>query len=210
MSQSPDEIRAEIERTRQALGSDVDEMADRVNPSNIAHRQTEKVKHGFSNVKETVMGKAENVKESVLGKAEDVKDSARDHTGQARNAMSGGAGTSRSTTASAKEKAAGNPLAAGLIAFGAGLLVASLIPASQKEQEVASQLKEQAAPLKEKVTDAAKQIGEEVREPAQKAAQSVKESATDSAQTVKEEGQQAAGDVKGSAQDAQSRVQQQK
>ena len=78
MSQTPDEIRADIERTRQELGTDVDAVADKVNPANIAHRQTEKVKHSFSNVKETVMGKAEDVKDSVLGKAEDVKDTADD------------------------------------------------------------------------------------------------------------------------------------
>ncbi|MFB0840543.1 hypothetical protein ACETK3_21425, partial [Arthrobacter sp. E44] len=46
-----------------------------------------------------------------------------------------------------KAKTAGNPLAAGLIAFGAGLLVSSLIPPSQKEREAADQLKTAAQPL---------------------------------------------------------------
>ncbi|WP_200919300.1 DUF3618 domain-containing protein [Curtobacterium sp. Leaf261] len=44
---TPDEIRAEIEATRGNLGSDVDALADKVNPSSIAHRQTEKVKGRF-------------------------------------------------------------------------------------------------------------------------------------------------------------------
>ena len=35
MSDSPDEIRANIERTRSELGSDVDALADKVNPSKI-------------------------------------------------------------------------------------------------------------------------------------------------------------------------------
>ncbi|MHA7191500.1 DUF3618 domain-containing protein [Arthrobacter sp. MDT2-16] len=230
MSQTPDEIRADIERTRQELGTDVDAVADKVNPANIAHRQTEKVKHSFSNVKETVMGKAEDVKDSVLGKAEDVKDTVADKAGHAKNKAGSGMGHAQSGAGSVKEsaldkahhagqavqgaprqlssKAAGNPLAAGLIAFGAGLLVASIIPASQKEQQAASQLKSQAAPLKEKVTEAAKQVVEEIKEPAQEAVQSLKESATDSVQNVKNEGQQAASDVKGSAQDATSTVKQ--
>jgi hypothetical protein len=50
-SRTPDEIRAEIERTRAGLSYDVDALADKVNPSSIAHRQTEKVKSRFSGVK---------------------------------------------------------------------------------------------------------------------------------------------------------------
>jgi gas vesicle protein len=229
MSQTPDEIRADIERTRLELGTDVDAIADKVSPANIAHRQTEKVKNSFSSVKETVMGKAEDVKDAVIGKAGDVKESVQDKAGHAKNktgsGMNSGLDSARSATGTVKDsfgqaghavqnapqqlsnKAAGNPLAAGLIAFGAGLLVSSLIPASQKEQQAAAQLKDQVAPLKEKVTEAAKQVVEEVKAPAQEAVQSVKESATESVQTVKEEGQQAASDVKGSAQDAKSTVQ---
>ncbi|WP_156364145.1 DUF3618 domain-containing protein, partial [Curtobacterium sp. Leaf261] len=52
---TPDEIRAEIEATRGNLGSDVDALADKVNPSSIAHRQTEKVKGRFESVRESVM-----------------------------------------------------------------------------------------------------------------------------------------------------------
>ncbi|MHA7240557.1 DUF3618 domain-containing protein [Arthrobacter sp. TMS1-12-1] len=241
MSQTPDEIRADIERTRLELGTDVDAIADKVNPANIAQRQTDKVKHSFSNVKETVMGKAEDVKDSVLGKAEEVTGSVKDKAGHAKDktgsGFDSGLGSAHSAADTARDKmhhagqavqgaptqisnkAAGNPLAAGLIAFGAGLLAGSLIPASKKEQEAASQLREQVAPLKDKVTEAAKQVVEEVREPAQEAVQSVKESAADSVQTVKDqgqhavadvkgEGQKAAGDVKGSAQDAKANVQQ--
>ncbi|MHA7282418.1 DUF3618 domain-containing protein [Arthrobacter sp. TMS2-4] len=241
MSQTPDEIRADIERTRQELGTDVDAIADKVNPANIAQRQTDKVKHSFSNVKETVMGKAEDVKDSVLGKAEDVTDSVKEKAGHAKDktgsGFDSGLGSAHSAAGSARDKlqhagqtvqgapsqisnkAAGNPLAAGLIAFGVGLLAGSLIPATQKEQQAAAQLKEQVAPLKEKVTEAAKQVAEEVREPAQEAVQSLKESAADSVQTVKAEGQdavkdvkgegqKAAGDVKNSAQGAKQNVQQ--
>ena len=76
-------------------------------------------------------------------------------------------------------KTQGNPLAAGLIAFGAGLLVSSLIPASQKEREAADALKTAAEPLTTELTEAAKNVAEGLREPAQEAMENVKASAAD-------------------------------
>ncbi|WP_299167711.1 DUF3618 domain-containing protein [uncultured Arthrobacter sp.] len=109
--------------------------------------------------------------------------------------------------ATAKTKAQGNPLAAGLIAFGAGLLAASLIPASAKETEAASALKEKAQPLMTEATDAAKQVVEDLKEPAGEAVDSVKQTATDSAQTVKDEGTHAASDLQDKARGAKDNVQ---
>ena len=54
---------------------------------------------------------------------------------------------------------AGNPLAAGVIAFGLGMLVSSLIPSTEKEREAVSQL-QSLEPVKEKATEVAKDIGE--------------------------------------------------
>ena len=43
-SNDPDEIRADIERTRAALSDDVDALTDTANPKNIAKRQVDKAK----------------------------------------------------------------------------------------------------------------------------------------------------------------------
>src|SRR5207344_2709912 len=43
-SNDPDEIRADIQRTRAALSDDVDELAESVKPKNVAQRQVGKVK----------------------------------------------------------------------------------------------------------------------------------------------------------------------
>ena len=56
MSNNPDEIRADIERTRQELGRDVDALAEKVNPTKAAHRQGDRVREGVRNLKESVMG----------------------------------------------------------------------------------------------------------------------------------------------------------
>ena len=74
---TPDEIRADIERTRGELGSDVDALADKVSPSSIAHRQSEKVKGRFQDVRESVMGAAQSARSSASGSASGA-------TGQAR------------------------------------------------------------------------------------------------------------------------------
>ena len=86
-------------------------------------------------------------------------------------------------------KAEGNPIAVGLIAFGAGLLAASLIPASQREKEMAEGVKEQAQPLVDNLKDAAGEAGRNLKEPAQNAATAVKDAATDAADTVKARGE---------------------
>lgn len=107
MSQTPEEIRAEIERTRNNLGSDVDALADKVTPSKIVQRQTDKVKNAFGSVKDTVMGSAHDASGSVSGAASSAGD-----------AVSG-------VAQAGVQKAKGNPLAVGLIAFGVGWLAAS-------------------------------------------------------------------------------------
>jgi vacuolar-type H+-ATPase subunit H len=105
----------------------------------------------------------------------------------------------------------GNPMAAGLIAFGVGWLVSSLLPATEKERQLAQQaetaIRENKDALLQPAKQAAQEIGEELKPAAQQAAQEVKSTAQDAAQTVKDEGQSAAQDVKGQAQDSKSRVQ---
>ncbi|MFB2597343.1 DUF3618 domain-containing protein [Herbiconiux sp. P17] len=184
MTDSPDAIRADIDATRRELGSDVDALADKVTPSKIVHRQTDKVKGAVGSVRDRVMGAA---------------DDARDSAGSA-------AGSAGELSHKVAAKAEGNPLAVGLIAFGVGLLAASLVPASSKEKELASSIKDQAQPLVDEVTSAAKDVAGNLREPAQDAAAAVKETATDSAAAVKEQATSSADDLKSQAQDARDAV----
>jgi gas vesicle protein len=200
MSENPDAIRADIEATRARLGTNVDAVADKVTPSNIVHRQTDKVKDAVFGVKDKVMGAADTATSNV-----------HSVTGSAGSGISSSIGDAGSAIADAPHRAAvktqGNPLAAGLIAFGAGLLVSSLIPPSQKEREAAEALKNAAEPVTTQLTDAAKDMAEGLKEPAQEAMENVKATATDAVQTVKDEGQGSVSDVKASAVDAKDRVQ---
>ncbi|NQX34110.1 DUF3618 domain-containing protein [Herbiconiux sp. VKM Ac-2851] len=188
MTDSPEEIRARIESTRAELGSDVDALADKVTPSKIVHRQTDRVRGAVGSVRDRVMGAA--------GDARDAVSSAAGSAGEGIGGVGG----------AAKAKAEGNPLAVGLIAFGVGLLAASLVPASTKEKEIAENLKEQAQPLVHEVADAAKGVAENLKEPAKEAVSSVQSSAAEAVDTVKGEAQDSVSTVRDEAQGAASEV----
>ncbi|MCC3269529.1 DUF3618 domain-containing protein [Arthrobacter gengyunqii] len=195
MSENPDAIRADIEETRRRLGTNVDAVADKVTPSHIVQRQTDKVKDAVFGVKDKVMGAADQMTDKVhsgTGTATDGVGRAGLAVGDAPHKLA--------------DKAQGNPIAAGLIAFGAGLLAASLIPASEKERVAADNIKTAAEPLTNQVADAAKNVAQGLKEPAQEAMDNVRATATEAAQNVQQEGQSAAEDVKGRATDAKDNV----
>ena len=201
MSENPDDIRAEIEATRARLGNNVDAVADKVTPSHIVQRQTDKVKE---TVKDAVFG----VKDKVMGAAGHAAGNVHSATGSAGGHLSDAGSAVGDAPTQVKTKTQGSPLAAGLIAFGAGLLVSSLIPASQKEREAADALKTAAEPLTAELTEAAKSMADGLKEPAQAAMENVKATAVDAAEHVKADGQGAVADVKATAADAKDHVQQ--
>src|ERR1700712_4313801 len=148
MSDNPNEIRANIEATRYELSNNVDALADKVTPSKIAERQTEKVK-----------GAIFGARDRVMGAASDAADGAGSAAGSAADSVS-------DTAHTVVAKAQGAPLAVGLIAFGAGLLAAALLPASTREKQLASNIRESAEPLVQQVQDAAKEVAGHPQEPA--------------------------------------------
>lgn len=180
-----DAIRANIERTRGELGDDVDALADKVRPSSIAHRQTDKIKSGLTSVKESVMGSVEDAKDGGASAVDSAKEAG--HTAVA--------------------KAKGNPIAVGLVAFGLGLLAASLVPASEREKDLAVTVKEKAEPLVRAAGDAAKESAEHLREPAMNAVTEIKDTATEAVESVKDQAQTSAGEVRDSAEESREHLQ---
>lgn len=180
--QNPDEIRADIERTRQDLSTNVDAVTEKVSPSKVAQRQTDKVRSTLSGWKDHVMGSADDAGGSAALTAQHAAEAAQRAPHQARR------------------KAEGNPLAAGLIALGAGWLVASLLPPSEAEKQAAAKVKDQAQPVAEEAKSQARSMAEDLKGPAQESAQRVQDSAAQSAETVKAEGQSQKETVTESAQ----------
>jgi len=185
-SQSPEEIRRDIERTRAELASDVDTLHQKVSPSAIAQRRSEAVRSRFTTMKDKVMGSAGDTRSS------------------AASGLHGATDTAKQAPSAVRQQAQGNPLAAGMIAFGAGWLVSSLLPASDKEKQVALQAQDRVSEHSDTLTAPLKEAAQGARETlqpkAQEAAESVKVSATEAADNVKGEAQSAKQNVTGSGQ----------
>ena len=188
MSNDPDQIRAEIAQTRGDLSTNINTLADEIEPSTMVHRQTQKVRSKAGRLKDRVMGSASDKASSVQSSTQSAVASAEQAVEQAPQMV--------------REQTQGNPMAAGLVAFGLGMVVASLMPPSEKEREAAAMVKEKAEPLAQEATDTAKEMAENLKEPAREAAQSVKDTAAEGAQQVRQEGQNAAVDVRDDAQQA--------
>ena len=189
MSNDPEQIRREIERTRSELSDNVNALGDKVNPGSIAKRQVGRVRGAATSAEDAVMGSAAD----AAGTGQQVATTMGDAVSNAPNAVA--------------RKAQGSPIAAGLIAFGAGLLVSSLLPASRAEQQAAQTVKDTAQPLVDDLTDTAKEIAGNLQEPAQHALEEVKATATQAADTVRDDATTAVTDVKDHAADAKDTMQ---
>jgi hypothetical protein len=214
-SSDPDVIRRQIEETRRELSYDVDALNEKVNPARVVDRRVASAKGRMNNLKEKVMGTASDTTSSAQGMASNaagsVQGAASSAAGSVQSAASTAVDTVQQTPDMVVRQTQGNPLAAGLIAFGVGWLVSSLLPATEKERQLAQQaetaVKENKDALLAPAKQAAQEIGEELKPAAQQAVEEVRSTAQDAAQTVKDEGQSAAQDVKGQAQQSKERVQ---
>jgi hypothetical protein len=211
----PDVIRRQIEDTRRELSYDVDALNEKVNPARVVDRRVSAAKGRISNLKEKVMGSAQDTTSSAQGMASDAAGSVQSAASSAADTVTGAASSAAGAVQQAPDaivkQTQGNPLAAGLIAFGVGWLVSSLLPASEKEKQLAQQaesaVREHKDALLEPAKQAAQEIGEQLKPAAQDAMESVKSTAQDAASTVKEEGQSAVQDVQGQAQQSKEKVQ---
>jgi Protein of unknown function (DUF3618) len=210
MSTDPDQIRSEIDQTQRELSADVDALTEKVSPQRIVERRVRRTRTTMTNMKDRLMGSTSDTYQSAGSAASGVGDSVGARASAARDTVadtaSSAADTVRSAPETVRRRAEGNPLAAGLIAFGAGWLLSSLLPASEPEQRVASQVKdfavEQGRPVAGQLGEAGQQAAEQLKESAQQRAETVRQTAADAASTVAGETQSAASDVTGQARQA--------
>lgn len=199
----PQEIREEIERTRAELSHDVDTLGDKVNPSHVARRKVDQARSGVGRVKDRIMGTAHGTMDSAQGTTHDLADRGREAASSvaesARHTVSSVAGTAGSAPRKVREQTEGNPLGAGLVAFGLGLVVASLVPSSRAEQKAVKAVEEKAEPLVEGARSTASEVVHDLQEPARESVDAVRDAAKDAARSVGEHGREAASDVRSRA-----------
>jgi cell division septum initiation protein DivIVA len=207
MTSDPDQIRENIEQTQQNLSADVDALTEKVSPAKIAERRVQRVRSAMTSVKEKIMGSGPQQVSSLGGTVSSSASSAKDTVTATASSAADMAGSAPEL---ARERTRGNPLAAGLIAFGAGWLIASLLPATEPEQQMASQVKDMATekgrPVTQQLGQAGQEAAQQLKESVQQRAQSVKETAASAASTVTDQAQSHASDVTEHAQEARTRV----
>ena len=185
MGQSTEELTRDIEQTRQNLSQDVDELTDKVSPGRIAQRRKEAATSKLRSLRDNVMGSAQDSAQSVSSVGQNVGD------------------TASGAVQTIEEKAQGNPLAAGLVAFGAGMVLGSLIPASRTEakatQKAMDVAREQGQPVIDQAKAAGQDMAEQLKQSAGDAAQEVKSTAQESAQHVTDEAKASGQHVKDAA-----------
>jgi gas vesicle protein len=214
-SSDPDVIRRQIEDTRSNLSYDVDALNEKVNPTRVVDRRVNKAKSTVTGLKDRVFGAVQETGQYAGGTASSaaggVQDAAQSAADSVQNAASTAVGAVQQAPDTIQRQTQGNPLAAGLIAFGVGWLVSSLLPTSEKEKQLASQteaaVKEHSQPLVDQAKNVAQEIGDNLKPAAQEAVESVKSTAQEGVASVKDESQSAAQDVQSQAQDAKQTVQ---
>jgi ElaB/YqjD/DUF883 family membrane-anchored ribosome-binding protein len=186
MGQSTEELSQDIAETRQSMTANVDALQDKVSPSAIVERR-----------KQAARGRMLGVRDRVMGTAHSVRSSAGDTAGSTTGSVKDSA---QSAVSGAQDRVEGSPLAAGLVAFGAGMLISALIPASEKEAVAAGHVvdaaKEHGQPVMDQAKSMAQDVAQDVKQTATQAAQEVKDTATDSAERVKSEGKSGVGEVR--------------
>jgi Protein of unknown function (DUF3618) len=179
MGQTTEELNSQIAGTREALASDVDALSDKVSPRAAMNRQKSAMADRWQGLRSKVMG---SVDVSSAGSV-------------AVDTVKGTAGGMASST---QDGVKGSPIAAGVVAFGAGMLIAGLLPSTKRETEL-SQRAVQAVKDNGEVMDGAKSAGrdlaEGVTQHASQAVDEVKSTAAESAQRVSDEGASAAHQV---------------
>jgi gas vesicle protein len=192
LPQEPELLRREISATRTDMDRTLAEIEDRVSPTRIKERQTAKVRSRWADVKTSVMGSADEAQEHGAALADQAQSNLQD----AQQAV-------RQTPQQLEDATRGNPLAAGLIAFGVGALAGSLLPASSPERKVASELRDQfEEPVKEQLQRSGDEVRTELQEHAQDAIEDTKQTAQQAAERVKAEAEDSVEQVQGRAQDA--------
>jgi hypothetical protein len=218
MTTDPDQIRGEIRDTQDKLSSDVDALTEKVSPPRVVKRRTRRARTAITGIKDKLIGSAADTastaRDTAGARASAAKDAAGSAAASAGTTISSAASSAADTVGSApqlaRESTQGNPLAVGLIAFAAGWLVSSLIPASPAEKQLATQVKEtltdKGSPVAQQLGQAAQETTQQLRDSAMGAVQSVKDTAAEAAADVTEQARSAAGDVTARAQDAKDTV----
>jgi hypothetical protein len=218
MAERTEELKREIDDTRDNLGVTLDAIGDRVSPGRIAERRVNRVRQSTGRLRDRVMG----ARDTAVGRVGDLGSSAGQATGSVAGSVTDSvSGTVHTVGESVSDAAStvtggirsapdaishttqGNPLLAGALAFGVGAFVASLLPSTEAEKSVAGGVAE---PLKSELSNIGNEVAGTARETAQDALETTRQAAMEAKDQVAQEASGAAQQVKDEASSAKDRV----
>jgi hypothetical protein len=195
-----DQLRWQADAERARMGETLEAIGDRLSPERMMERRKAAVMIRMRRIRESVMGSpdydepaTQNVRERASGMASAAGDTARSAADRIQHAPDALA-----------EQTRGNPLAAGLIAFGAGMLVATAFPRTRAEQRVVDSAAPGLETAKQELREGGRQLAAGAKEHAQEAAQHVSDTATQATHEVADHAKTSAEKVKDQASSGES------
>jgi hypothetical protein len=169
VAQTADELEADIVQTREDMSSALDLVGDQMSPKQV-------VKGGTHRLRQWI----QSARDGIMGSASDVEGPA----GQGTDGLGEGAGPGFHGSEAMAGQNQGNPLAAGIIAFGVGLLAGSLLRPTKVEQHGLSALADKAEPAIDAAMQAASGLGHGVQKSTGQAASELGEVLKDAGQAI--------------------------
>jgi gas vesicle protein len=185
MGETPEELRGQLASKREDLTRDLEAIGDRVSPGRVVERRQAAVRMRVSDVKDRVMGAKDVASDHLHESAATTADTMTDAVHRVGD--------------STRSHTEGSPLAAGMVAFGLGLVAASVFPATRREKQMAAQAQPALEGAVAQIAPTAKQIANDVRPAAKEAISDIGDNAKEAAAHVKDEARDAAAEAKESA-----------
>lgn len=189
------ELKREAEMQRERMGTTLESIGDRMSPERMVERRKAAVGQGFKRLRESVMGSSdyeepmtERMRSQAQGVAQSAAGTAQSAAQRVQHAPEAIANTAR-----------GNPLAAGLVAFGVGALLATVFPETRTEQRLVESAAPQIQHATDQLKDAGRELAQDAKQHGQEAMQEVKSTASDATSSVADEAKGAAQHVSNQA-----------
>lgn len=180
MVQHTDDLRSDMQARRVAITDTVEQIQNRVSPGHVAARGRYRVRTRMGRWKDSIMGQAERHDGGMRERAGEVTQSMQ----QAPSAM--------------ERYTRGNPVAVGLIAVGAGALLASMLPETRQERRMAERVQPEMEKAASEVGETGRGMAEDMKGTAQEGMSRVQESAKSAGEEMKDEAKGAGEQVRGS------------
>ena len=155
MADRTDELRQDIDQKREDIGYTVDQIQNRVSPGRITARGRHRIRRWWIDAKDRILGNDETEypwerqMQAVSNRVGNVTDRASEMMSDVRDGVA-------ETPRIVRRQTQGNPVAAGFVAFGGGLLVGTLLPETQTERDAARRLEQPMAGIAQRPVRSAK------------------------------------------------------